>query len=131
MSEKEIVRVRDIMKTDFLTIDGIATISEAVKKMKDGDSSVLVVNKRSDDDEYGLLMATDVAHHVLGKDKAPERVNVYEIMTKPVISIHPDMDIRYCSRLFARYGLERAPVLDGRQVIGTISSKALVLKELS
>lgn len=131
MSEKRVVRVRDIMKTNFLTIDGIATINEAVEKMKDHNSAVLVVNKRSGDDEYGLLMAADIAHHVLAKDKAPERVNVYEIMTKPVISVHPDMDIRYCSRLFARYNLVRAPVLDGREVIGTISSNALVLEELS
>ncbi len=131
MSEKRVVRVRDIMKTDFVTIDGIATVSEAREKMKSNNTSVLVVNKRHNDDEYGLVMASDIAHHVLAKDKAPERVNVYEIMTKPVISVHPDMDIRYCSRLFARYGLLRAPVLDGREVIGTISSNALVLKELS
>lgn len=131
MSEKTVVRVRDIMKTDFVTIDGIATVSEAREKMKINNTSVLVVNKRQNDDEYGLVMAADIAHHVLAKDKAPERVNVYEIMTKPVISVHPDMDIRYCSRLFARYGLLRAPVLDGREVIGTISSNALVLKELS
>ncbi len=131
MSEKTVVRVRDIMKTDFVTIDGIATVSEAREKMKINNTSVLVVNKRNNNDEYGLVMAADIAHHVLAKDKAPERVNVYEIMTKPVISVHPDMDIRYCSRLFARYGLLRAPVLDGREVIGTISSNALVLKELS
>ena len=131
MSKKTIVRVRDIMKTDFLTIDGIATVSEALNKMKVDKSSVLVVNKRHEDDEYGLVMAADIAHHVLAKDKAPERVNVYEIMTKPVVSVHPDMDIRYCSRLFARYGLVRVPVLDGRKIIGTISSNALVLEELS
>ena len=131
MSKKVVVRVRDIMKTDFLTIDGIATVSEALNKMKVDKSSVLVVNKRHEDDEYGLVMAADIAHHVLAKDKAPERVNVYEIMTKPVVSVHPDMDIRYCSRLFARYGLVRVPVLDGRKIIGTISSNALVLEELS
>ena len=131
MSEKVVVRVRDIMKTDFVTIDGIATVSEARKKMKANNTSVLIVNKRHDDDEYGLVMAGDIAQHVLAKDKAPERVNVYEIMTKPVVSVHPDMDIRYCSRLFARYGLQRAPVLDGRKMIGTISSNALVLKEIS
>ncbi|MCK4709277.1 MAG: CBS domain-containing protein [Gammaproteobacteria bacterium] len=131
MSDKKIVRVRDIMKTDFLTIDGIATISEALKKMRDDKSTVLIVNKRHEDDEYGMLMATDISHQVLAKDRAPERVNVYEIMTKPVISVHPDMDIRYCSRLFARHGLLRAPVLDGRKLVGTISSYAAVLEELS
>lgn len=130
MNEKKIVRVSDVMKTDFVTIDGIATIRDALKKMKANKTSVLVVNKRHVDDEYGLVTAGDIARHVLAKDKSPERVNVYEIMTKPVISVHPDMDIRYCSRLFANYDLVRAPVLNGREVIGTISPNALVLDGL-
>ena len=130
MNEKKIVRVSDVMKTDFVTIDGIATIRDALKKMKTNKTSVLVVNKRHANDEYGLVTAGDIARHVLAKDKAPERVNVYEIMTKPVISVHPDMDIRYCSRLFANYDLVRAPVLNGLEVIGTISPNALVLEGL-
>ncbi|MFW5443740.1 MAG: CBS domain-containing protein [Methylococcaceae bacterium] len=130
MNEKVMVRVRDVMKTNFVSIDGIATISDALKKMKANKTSVLVVNKRFDDDEYGLVTAGDIARHVLAKDKAPERVNVYEIMEKPIISVHPDMDIRYCSRLFAKYDLVRAPVLNDREVIGTISPNALVLEGL-
>ncbi|WP_205780707.1 CBS domain-containing protein [Methylocaldum sp. 14B] len=130
MDKKPIIRVRDVMKTDFGTIDGIATISEALKKMKSMRTSVLVVNKRHDDDEYGLITAGDIARHVLAKDRAPDRVNVYEIMSKPVISVHPDMDIRYCSRLFANHNLVRAPVLDGRNVVGMISPNTLVLDGL-
>ena len=118
------------MKTDFITIDGSATIKDALIKMKENKSSVLVVNKRHADDENGLMTAGDIARHVLAKDKSPDRVNVYEIMTKPVICVHPDMDIRYCSRLFAKYDLVRAPVLDGKEVIGTISPNALVLEGL-
>ncbi|MEE9398238.1 MAG: CBS domain-containing protein [Methylococcales bacterium] len=124
------IRVRDIMKTDFATIDGIATISDALKKMKKKKTSVLVVNKRHEDDEYGLVTAGDIARHVLAKDKAPDRVNVYEIMAKPVISVDPEMDIRHCSRLFARYDLVRVPVLRDREVIGTVSPNALVLEGL-
>lgn len=130
MNSKYIVRVRDVMNTDFASIDGIATVHEALKIMEECKTSVLIVNKRHDDDEYGLITAGDIARHVLAKDRAPDRVNVYEIMTKPVISIHQDMDIRYCSRLFARYDLVRAPVIDNRKVIGTISPNALVLDGL-
>jgi CBS domain-containing protein len=130
MEKKPIIRVRDVMKTDFGTIDGIATVSDALKKMKSMKTSVLVVNKRHDDDEYGLITAGDIARHVLAKDRAPDRVNVYEIMSKPVISVHPDMDIRYCSRLFANHNLVRAPVLDGRNVVGMISPNTLVLDGL-
>ena len=129
-SKTKMVRVKDVMKRDFGRIDGISTIDDALQIMKSNKTSVLIVNKRYDDDEFGLITAGDIARHVLAKDRAPDRVNVYEIMTKPVISVHPDMDIRYCSRLFAQHDLVRAPVLDGREVIGTISPNALVLDGL-
>lgn len=131
MKNMPVIRVREVMKTAFVTIDGVATVAEAVKMMKDNKTSVLVVNKRHQDDEYGLLLAGDVARHVLGQDRSPGRVNVYEIMHKPVISVHPDMDIRYCSRLFAQYDLVRAPVIENREIIGTVGPISLVLDGLS
>ena len=125
-----LIRVKDVMKTDFGTIDGIATVADALKKMKTLKTAVLIVNKRNEDDEYGMLTSGDIARHVLAKDRAPDRVNVYEIMCKPVISVHPDMDIRYCSRLFANYNLVRAPVLENNQIVGMVSPNSLVLEGL-
>jgi len=131
MIEKSVlIRVKDVMKTDFGTIDGVATVADALKKMKTLKTAVLIVNKRNDDDEYGMLTSGDIARHVLAKDRAPDRVNVYEIMSKPVISVHPDMDIRYCSRLFANYNLVRAPVLENKEVVGMVSPNSLVLDGL-
>jgi predicted transcriptional regulator len=130
IEKRTVIRVKDVMKTDFGTIDGIATVAEALKLMKMLKTAVLIVNKRHDDDEYGMLTSGDIARHVLAKDRAPDRVNVYEIMNKPVISVHPDMDIRYCSRLFANYNLVRAPVLEHNKVIGMVSPNALVLDGL-
>jgi predicted transcriptional regulator len=74
-----------------------------------------------------LITAGDIARHVLAKDKAPDRINVYEIMNCPVIQVSPDMDIRHCSRLFANYDLVRAPVIEDGKVIGMVSPNALVL----
>jgi CBS domain-containing protein len=128
--KQPITRVRDIMKTEVGNIDGIATVADALKKMKALRTSVLIVNKRHDDDEFGMITSGDIARHVLAKDRAPERVNVYEIMAKPVISVSPDMDIRYCSRLFAQYDLVRAPVVENQQVVGMVSPNALVLDGL-
>ena len=130
IEKRTIIRVKDVMKTDFGTIDGVATVAEALKKMKTLKTAVLIVNKRNEDDEYGMLTSGDIARHVLAKDRAPDRVNVYEIMSKPVISVHPDMDIRYCSRLFANYNLVRAPVLENNQVVGMVSPNSLVLDGL-
>ena len=130
MENSTLIRVKDVMKTDFGTIDGVATVADALKKMKSLKTAVLIVNKRNEDDEYGMLTSGDIARHVLAKDRAPDRVNVYEIMNKPVITVHPDMDIRYCSRLFANYNLVRAPVLENNKVVGMVSPNSLVLDGL-
>ena len=130
ITNNALIRVKDIMKTDFGTIEGVATVADDLIKMKALKTAVLIVNKRNEDDEYGMLTSGDIARHVLAKDRAPDRVNVYEIMSKPVISVHPDMDIRYCSRLFANYNLVRAPVLENKKVVGMVSPNSLVLAGL-
>ena len=124
------IRVRDVMKTEFTLIDGTATIHEALKLMKHHRTSVLVVDRRHKDDEYGLLLVTDIARKVLAKDRSSKRVNVYEVMVKPAVYVEQHMDIRYCSRLFARFSLVRALVVDGKKVLGTISPNSLVLDGL-
>ena len=85
MSERNVVRVREVMSTRFDTVDGMVTVSEALALMCKIEAECLIVDKRHDDDEYGMLLVSDIARHVLGKDRAPERVNVYEVTAKPVI----------------------------------------------
>lgn len=128
MSERQVVRVRDVMKTAFDVVDGMVTVREALNSMEHVDTKCLIVNKRHEDDEYGMLLLSDVARHVLGKDRSPDRVNVYEVMAKPVITVDPDMDIRYCARLFERFHLTRAPVIENRNVVGVVSFTDLVLR---
>ena len=128
MNDKPITRVRDVMKTNFDLVDGRITVMEALKRMKHIDTKSLIVDKRHEDDEYGMLLISDVAKQVLAMDRSPERINVYEIMSKPVLSVDPGMDIRYCARYFDRFGLTRAPVVDHGRVVGVVSYTDLVMK---
>lgn len=128
MNAKNLIRVRQVMKTDFDVVQGMATVSTALDTMKHVETKTLIVSPRHPDDEIGIVVVADIARKVLAKDRAPDRVNIYEIMVKPVISVHPDMDIRYCARLFDRFGLTRAPVVDNREVVGVVSLTDLVIK---
>lgn len=130
MSERTIIRVRDVMKSGFDIVDGMATVLDALRAMQHIETKCLIVDKRHPDDEYGMLLISDIARHVLGKDRAPERVNVYEVMAKPVVAVDPDMDIRYCARLFDRFDLSRAPVVEEGKVVGIVSFTDLVLRGL-
>jgi CBS domain-containing protein len=131
MTQLKRICVKEVMKADYATIDGRATILEAIDEMKRLQTTVLVVNKRNEHDEYGLVLVSDIARKVLAMDKAPSRVNVYEIMIKPAVYVEPDMDIRYCSRLMSSLNLTRVLVVEDGKVIGTVSPHALVLDGLT
>lgn len=130
MTERKWVPVRQVMRTDVTTVAGRLSVFEALRVMKKAQATCLIVEKRNEQDEYGMLLFSDVAKEVIANDRAPERVAVYEIMAKPVISVRPDMDIRYCARLFERFGISHAPVIENDEVLGIVSYYLLVLEGL-
>lgn len=127
-SQKPIVRVREVMKHEVDIVDGMATVADALNRMKHPETRTLIVDKRHPDDEYGVVMFRDIAKRVLAPDLSPERINVYEIMSKPVLSVDPAMDVRYCIKLFDRFGLSRAPVVENGRIVGLVSYTDIVLK---
>jgi predicted transcriptional regulator len=127
MSSKVVVRVKDVMNPGFDLVDGMDTVAEVLKQSKHPETKCFIVDTRHDNDEYGIVLLSDIAKQVLAKNKSPERVNIYEVMSKPVVSVNPEMDIRYCARLFENFGLSRAPVIDKLKVIGVVGYTDIVL----
>ena len=125
-----ILRVREVMKTGVDIVDGMATINDALNHMKYPETRTILIDKRHDDDEYGVVMFRDIARMVLARDRSPDRMNMYEFMSKPVVSVDPEMDVRYCIKLFDRFGLSRAPVLEDGKIIGLVSYTDIVLHRI-
>ena len=127
---RKVIKARDVMHEKHIELDGMATVAQALEVMRSAQSDVVIVNKRNEHDAFGILLLSDIAKEVLAKDRAPERVNVYEIMSKPVIPLEPDMDVRYCARLFNNFGLSNAPVVENGRIIGVVSYTELVFNGL-
>ncbi|HKK91050.1 MAG TPA: CBS domain-containing protein [Desulfobacteraceae bacterium] len=125
----KIIRVRDVMHKGIISIDGMATTREAVKKMKENNVFSLLVNKRDENDAWGILVSQDIVKDAILPGRSLDEVNVYEVMTKPVITVPAAMDIRYAVRLIYRAGIRRAPVEDKGELVGMISLVSLILDE--
>lgn len=127
MSTQSWGQVRDCMRTEVTEVEGTLDVLSALKIMKKVGATSLIVKRRDEQDEYGLLLFSDVAKKVIAKDRAPERVSVYEVMAKPVLTVRPDMEIRYCARLFENFGISHAPVVENDRIVGIVSFYLLVL----
>ena len=122
--------VRDCMRTEVTEVDGRLDVLTALKTMKKIGATNLIVKRRDENDEYGMVLFSDIAKEVIAKNRAPERVNVYEIMSKPILTVRPDMEIRYCARLFENFGISHAPVVENDKIVGMVSYYLLVLHGL-
>ena len=131
MNEQTVVSVRDVMGQSYVRVNGMDTVADAFAQMRESDAHCMIVERRDENDELGLVLHTDIARKVVGPDRSPERVRVYEIMSKPVLSVHPGMNIRYASRLFEHFHIRVAPVVEAGEVIGIVTDINIVMLGLS
>ncbi|MGB0496252.1 MAG: CBS domain-containing protein [Kangiellaceae bacterium] len=128
MNEIKYIAVSEVMKPKIGIVDGLVTVAEAMDKMREEKNGSLIVDKRDDHDEYGLISIGDISEKVIVPDNAPERMSAYQIMTKPVLSVESDMNIRYAIRLLSRFKISRALVLDCGKAVGIVSLRDMVLR---
>lgn len=127
MNNKAQVKAQDVMTQSFVQLDGMSSVRDALTAMKENDTQIIIVKKRDQHDAFGVVLLSDIAKQVLAKDRSLDRVNIYEIMSKPVVSVPPQMDIRYCARLFDKFGLSCAPVIEAEEILGLVGYKELLL----
>ena len=132
MTDKEITKASDIMSRDVISVEPTATVSDAVRLMRENHTSSVLVERRDEADEFGLVTVGEVASEVLAKNLSPERVNVYEIMSKPVVTLAAEMNVVYAVRLLTRFGLTRALVVDhDRNPVGIITLRDMVIRSVA
>lgn len=128
MIKRTIVRVGDVMSPKPQFIDGMATVSDAIEMMRKGHLSSLLIDRRDQDDEYGILVVTDIAREIIARHRAPDRTHVYEIMTKPVLGVDRRMDIKYAVRLLIHFELSRCLVVEGKEAIGIVTLRDMIVE---
>lgn len=127
MTQGADLRVREAMTADPITIDGMATINEALAVMRSRGISCLVVNRRDADDEYGLLLIADVAREISTKNRPVARTQVYEVMQKPAPAVDAGMKLKYAIRYMTRFGISHCVVLRGRDLAGIVSLRDITI----
>lgn len=101
------------------TIAANETVFEALRMMADKDIGALVVMQG--DKIVGILSERDYARKVILLGKSSKETLVSEIMTSPVVTIHPDQTVEEAMEMMNRHRVRHLPVVENEQLIGIIS----------
>ncbi len=122
---------RDVMQVEIATILGDATVSSAAATMRLEGVRSLIIVPRHDSDPYAIITYSDIVHKVLSEGRDPDQVLVHEIMTKPVVTVPPDMKVEYIARLFRQMGIGHVPVMDCGNLVGIVSMTDLITEVIT
>jgi CBS domain-containing protein len=122
----DIQKVRDVMMSNFTKVDGIMKVSEALNMMRSKKINAVLVEPRDENDVYGIMTLKDIARKVIGENRKLHETHVYEIMSKPVLSVKSDMPIPYAARFLTNFNVSYAMVIADNEVIGMVSLNGMV-----
>lgn len=126
-TSRPLVAVRDIMSTQPILVDGMTSIQEALQLMRKHQVSALVIKRRDEKDEFGILLLTEIARLIVSQNKSLTRTQVYEVMIKPAPSVDAEMNIKYAIRHMTHFGLSHCVVLHGRELTGVVTLNEMTM----
>lgn len=118
--------VSQIMTPNFKKVDGVTRVADALKIMKEGNVNAILIEPRDNTDVYGILTLKDIARKVISQRRKLHETHVYEIMSKPVLSVPASMPVPYAARLLANFSVSYAMVIENDQVVGMVSLNGIV-----
>ncbi len=121
------ITVKDILKKKgqgFWAVAPEATAYDALGMMAEKDIGALLVmeGRRL----VGIFSERDYARKVILKGKSSKTTTVAELMTSPVITAGPDLNLQECMILMASNHIRHLPVTEGGQVVGMLSTRNVV-----
>ena len=122
-----VVKVADVMRTSLHIVNGLSSVQEAIEEMSRLGVSSLVIERRRPDDEYGVVTVRDIARKVVGASRSAARTSVYEVMTKPALTVAAEMNVKYAIRLLSRFEINRALVTREGELVGIVTLRDLVV----
>jgi predicted transcriptional regulator len=107
------------MVTKVVTTPKNSTLEEAVKLMNDHEIGCLIVteNKKA----VGILTERDLLKRILAKSENLKRIRVEEVMSTPLISVEPTVEIGDASKLMFEKNIKKMPIIGKGELLGLVT----------
>jgi CBS domain-containing protein len=118
------LEVQDIMISKVVTGRVSISVKEAVDIMNEHGIGCLVVVEK--EIPVGIVTERDLLKRVLAEFKDPRKINVQEIMSKPLIVGKPDMLIEEVIKLMIDKKIKKLPIVENGKLLGLVTLTDIV-----
>jgi CBS domain-containing protein len=120
-----VLKIENVMVSDVITVEAEATVRQAVDLMNKHEIGCLII---VDEEEkpIGILTERDLLRRVLAKRKDPVRIKVSKVMSKPLVTVTPHMDLEAAARLMFKKKIKKLPVVEDGQLVGLVTLTDMV-----
>ena len=115
------MQIKSYMLTDVKTCKENETIDSVAKIMSANNIGSIVVVK--DDIPIGIFTERDLLKRVVASGKNPTKTTVGEVMTKELITVNKDEQLRAVYHVFVINHIRHLPVVENGKLVGIVSLK--------
>ncbi|MEM3785546.1 MAG: CBS domain-containing protein [Candidatus Bathyarchaeia archaeon] len=119
-----VVRVRDVMTTELVSVEKTEPVINAINLMVKKDIGAIVVTEKGK--PVGILTERDIMKKVCPKELCTRKVCVGEVMSQPLITVDADSKLGEAASLMIEKGVRRLLVVEKGKVIGIVTQKDLM-----
>jgi CBS domain-containing protein len=112
-------RVRDLMTVDVPLTTLNTPVSDAARLMRATDRDSLIVFDLGR--ATGIVTERDIIRKITAEGRDPMRVHVGEIVSSPLVTIHPDRSAREAASLMLEKRIRHLPVVKENRLLGIIT----------
>ena len=116
---KPMPRVRDLMTVDVPLTTLNTPVSDAARLMRAADRDSLIVFDLGR--AIGIVTERDIIRKITAEGLDAMRVHVAQIVSSPLITIHPDRPAREAAKLMLEKKIRHLPVVKENRLLGIIT----------
>ena len=120
------VKVGDLMNREVRYIDKNTSIILAAKQMIEERVSSFIIKPDDKLDAFGIITRKDVVEALINAGTGETSILVKDVMTKPSITVSPELSIFNCHQMMLMVGVRRMPVVEGNKLKGIISNSDIL-----
>jgi len=117
-------RVRDLMTVDVPLTTLNTPVSDAARLMRAADKDSLIVFDLGR--AIGIVTERDIIRKITAEGLDAMRVHVSEIVSSPLITIHPDKPAKEAAQLMIQKKIRHLPVVKENRLLGIITLQDFV-----